>query len=109
MLAVSSHPAAGRAWRSWPTRSTRSGQSVDVPARRPRARRSSALRELTAEHGERALRALGGRRAAERLLAGQDPGASTAELVALLERGDRGVTLLRQIALLIAVFVITDA
>jgi LAO/AO transport system kinase len=46
----------------------------------------SALRELTAEHGERALRALGGRREAERLLADQDPRTGTAELVALLER-----------------------
>ncbi len=57
----------------------------DVAARRVRARRSSAVRELQAEHGERALRALGGRRAAERVLAAQDPGATTAELVTLLE------------------------
>jgi LAO/AO transport system kinase len=59
--------------------------NVDVAARRAGARRSSALRELQAEHGERAVRALGGRRAAERVLAGQDPGATTAELVRLLE------------------------
>src|SRR3954465_5093501 len=39
--------------------------ALDVPARRLRARRMMALRELVAEHGERALRALGGRRAAE--------------------------------------------
>jgi LAO/AO transport system kinase len=57
----------------------------DVAARRVGARRSSALRELQAEHGERAMRALGGRRAAERFLAAQDPGATTAELVRLLE------------------------
>jgi LAO/AO transport system kinase len=62
------------------------GQSLDPEARRPRARRLSALRELTAEHGERALRTLGGRRQAERLLADQDPKAGTAELIALLER-----------------------
>ena len=36
--------------------------------RRVRARRGAALREFTAEHGERALRELGGRREAERLL-----------------------------------------
>jgi LAO/AO transport system kinase len=62
------------------------GQSLDPESRRPRARRLSALRELTAEHGERAVRALGGRRKAERLLADQDPKAGTAELVALLEQ-----------------------
>ena len=61
------------------------GRDLDPAARRPRARRLSAVRELTAEHGERALRALGGRREAERLLAGQDPKAGTAELVAVLE------------------------
>ena len=32
----------------------------DVDARRVRARRGAALREFTAEHGERALRDLGG-------------------------------------------------
>ncbi|HEU0023765.1 MAG TPA: GTP-binding protein [Thermoleophilaceae bacterium] len=59
---------------------------TDLDARRPRSRRLSALRELVAEHGERALRELGGRRDAERLLEAQDPKAGTAELVALLER-----------------------
>ena len=37
-----------------------------------RARRGAALREFAAEHGERALRDLGGRREAERLLEEQD-------------------------------------
>jgi LAO/AO transport system kinase len=60
--------------------------SLDLGARRLRARRLSALRELAAEHGERALRELGGRREAERLLAEADPGTGTAALVALLER-----------------------
>jgi LAO/AO transport system kinase len=59
---------------------------LDVAGRRARARRLSALRELTAERGESALRALGGRRAAERLLAGHDPKAAVPELVAALER-----------------------
>ena len=48
--------------------------AVDVPARRLRARRLSALADFTAEHGERGLRELGGRRAAERWLEEQEPG-----------------------------------
>jgi LAO/AO transport system kinase len=59
----------------------------DLSARRVRARRGAALREFTAEHGERALRELGGRRAAERLLAGQDVGASVTDLLGALETG----------------------
>jgi GTPase len=57
----------------------------DIAARRVRARRGAALREFTAEHGERALRDIGGRRAAERLLAGQDTGASVTDLLEALE------------------------
>ena len=57
----------------------------DLSARRVRARRGAALREFTAEHGERALRDLGGRRAAERLLAEQEEGASVTDLLAALE------------------------
>jgi LAO/AO transport system kinase len=56
----------------------------DLAARRVRARRGAALREFTAEHGERALRELGGRRAAERLLAEQDAGASVTDLLQIL-------------------------
>jgi LAO/AO transport system kinase len=58
---------------------------IDLAERRLRSRRASALREFTAEHGDRALRALGGRRAAERLLAAQDGGLSVNALVACLE------------------------
>jgi LAO/AO transport system kinase len=58
---------------------------IDLAERRLRSRRASALREFTAEHGERALRALGGRREAERLLAAQDGGLSVNALVASLE------------------------
>jgi len=47
---------------------------IDLPARRLRARRLHALADFAAEHGERGLRALGGRRAAERWLAEQDAG-----------------------------------
>jgi LAO/AO transport system kinase len=62
-------------------------ERADVVERRLRARRGAALREFTAEHGERALRDLGGRRAAERLLEAQDPGASVTELLGVLEAG----------------------
>ncbi len=60
-------------------------ERADVAERRVRARRGAALREFTAEHGERALRDLGGRRAAERLLAEQDPSADTPALRRVLE------------------------
>jgi len=58
--------------------------SLDLPAVRARQRRLAALAELVSEHGESALRALGGRREAEKLLARQDPGASVPELLAVL-------------------------
>jgi LAO/AO transport system kinase len=58
---------------------------MDVSASRLRSRHLAALAEFTAEHGERALRDLGGRRAAESLLREQDPGLGTAALVARLE------------------------
>jgi LAO/AO transport system kinase len=58
---------------------------LDVAAARTRARRLGALADLVAEHGERGLRALGGRRAAERFLAEQDPALDGAALLAALE------------------------
>ena len=58
---------------------------TDLVERRVRARRGAALREFTAEHGERALRDLGGRRAAERLLEEQNNGASVTDLLSALE------------------------
>ncbi len=61
-------------------------ESLELPRRRLAARRASALTDFLAEHGERSMRALGGRRAAERLLEGQDPGLDTPELVRVLER-----------------------
>lgn len=60
-------------------------EGLDLPARRLAARRASALADFTVEHGERGLRALDGRRAAQRFLAEQDPGADVATLVAALE------------------------
>ena len=61
--------------------------SIDVAARRLRARRASALADYAREHGERGLRALGGRRAAERLLESQEPALDPAALVEVLEHG----------------------
>jgi LAO/AO transport system kinase len=60
-------------------------EGLDLPARRLAARRANALADFVAEHGERGLRALGGRRAAARWLAGQEPGADVPTLTAALE------------------------
>jgi LAO/AO transport system kinase len=59
-------------------------ERLDLSERRLRARRASALREFAAEHGERALRALGGRREAERMLAGQHPAEGVDALIEAL-------------------------
>jgi len=56
----------------------------DLAERRVRSRRMHALADFTAEHGERGLRALGGRRAAERRLAAQPPDADVATLERVL-------------------------
>ena len=58
---------------------------LDVAATRLRARRLMALADLVAEHGEAALRALGGRREAERFLAERSPEEGVLELAAALE------------------------
>jgi LAO/AO transport system kinase len=58
---------------------------LDLHSRRLAARRAGALADFAAEHGQRGLRALGGRRTAERLLGEQDPGADVPALVELLE------------------------
>ena len=60
--------------------------STDTTERRLHARRANALADFAHEHGERGLRALGGRLAAEQLLAQQDPQLDTAALVAALAR-----------------------
>jgi LAO/AO transport system kinase len=62
---------------------------LDFPARRLRARRMHALGDFEAEHGQRGLRGLGGRRAAERWLADQDPGLDVPALVRALEENAR--------------------
>ena len=58
-------------------------EGLDVAAARTRARRLAALAQFAAEHGERGLRALGGRRAAVAALEGED--GALPELVAALE------------------------
>jgi LAO/AO transport system kinase len=64
--------------------------ALDLADRRLRARRAGALADFAAEHGERGLRALGGRRAAERRLEAEDPGAGVPALTAALERAAAG-------------------
>jgi LAO/AO transport system kinase len=60
-------------------------QGLDLAAARTRARRLGALADFIHEHGERGLRALGGRRAATRWLGEQEPGLDEPELVRRLE------------------------
>ncbi len=59
--------------------------ATKLAARRLRTRRAGALTDFAVEHGERGLRALGGRRVAERWLAEQDPTLDEAALAAALE------------------------
>ena len=58
---------------------------LDLDTARRRARRLAALADFLAERGEAGLRALGGRREAERFLEQQDPGLDVPALVAALE------------------------
>ena len=58
---------------------------LDLAAARVRGRRLGALADYVAEHGERGLRALGGRRAAARWLETLDPGLDQPAVVRALE------------------------
>lgn len=58
---------------------------LDLTRRRTGSRRRHALADFAAEHGERGVRALGGRREARRWLEGQDPALDVATLTARLE------------------------
>jgi len=62
---------------------------LDLGARRVRSRRMHALADYAAEHGDRGLRALGGRREAEKWLAQQDGGQDVAALRHALEEKAR--------------------
>jgi LAO/AO transport system kinase len=57
---------------------------LNLAERRLRARRMHALADFVTEYGERGLRALGGRRDAEKWLADQDPGLDVGALGRLL-------------------------
>jgi LAO/AO transport system kinase len=59
---------------------------LDLGASRVRARRLGALADYVSEHGERGLRAVGGRRAAVAFLDGLDAGLDEPALMAALER-----------------------
>jgi LAO/AO transport system kinase len=61
-------------------------ERLDVAQRRLRARRASAFADFAVEHGERGVRALGGRRAATKLLADQDAALDVPALTRALER-----------------------
>jgi LAO/AO transport system kinase len=61
-------------------------ERLDLSARRLGARRAHALADFVTERGEQGLRALGGRRQAERWLAGQQAGLDVPALVDSLQR-----------------------
>jgi LAO/AO transport system kinase len=58
---------------------------LDLPKTRTAARRASALADFAAEHGERGVRELGGRRTAAEFLEQQDNGLDVPALTAALE------------------------
>ncbi len=62
---------------------------LNLAARRLRSRRLHALADFATEHGERGLRALGGRREAERWLEQQDPALDAGTLERALEERAR--------------------
>lgn len=59
--------------------------TLDVVSRRAAARRAAAIADFVAEHGKQGLRALGGPRAAAKLLADEPQSADQATLHAILE------------------------
>jgi LAO/AO transport system kinase len=63
--------------------------TLDLAGRRLRSRRMHALADFAAEYGDRGLRALGGRREAERWLGTQAPGLDVAALAHRLEERGR--------------------
>jgi LAO/AO transport system kinase len=63
--------------------------AIDLDAARARMRRLTALSAFAAEYGDQGLRSLGGRRAAERRLAEEDPSRTVPELVEVLEASRR--------------------
>ncbi|MHB1537671.1 MAG: ArgK/MeaB family GTPase [Solirubrobacteraceae bacterium] len=68
VIAVSSLPPYPEVDRLANELEQRRARHGDIALRRVRLRRAGAVRDFAIEHGERGLRALGGRRAAERIL-----------------------------------------
>jgi LAO/AO transport system kinase len=62
---------------------------LDIPARRLHSRRAGALADFVVEYGERGMRALGGRHAAETLLEAQEPNLEVPALLTVLESASR--------------------
>lgn len=60
-------------------------KGLDIDAARARMRRLAALSAFAAEYGDRGLRALGGRREAERMLAAEHPMRTVPELLSKLQ------------------------
>jgi LAO/AO transport system kinase len=58
---------------------------IDLPARRLATRRAGALADFISEYGSQGLRAVGGRRSAERILIAQSPDLDGHSLVEILE------------------------
>jgi LAO/AO transport system kinase len=58
---------------------------LDLATRRAQTRRAGAIADFVAEHGEKSLRKVGGRRAALKLLENSPATSATPELVATLE------------------------
>ena len=85
VVMVSSAPPA-RGFEELVAAVDRHREALDLPKRRAKARRRAALADFVAEHGERGLRALGGRRAAERWLGEQGAGLDVPALVGRLEQ-----------------------
>ena len=67
-------------------RARRPPRAARLSARRLAARRAGALADFVAEHGERGLRALGGRRTALKLLGEQDAALDVPALTRALEQ-----------------------
>ena len=65
---------------------------LDLARARTRARRAGALADFVAEHGERGLRALGGRRAAQRSSPSRTPACRSRRCVARARGAGRGVS-----------------
>ena len=85
VVMVSSAPPA-RGFEELVAAVDRHREALDLPKRRAKARRRAALADFVAEHGDRGLRALGGRRAADRWLGEQDVGLDVPALMGRLEQ-----------------------